>query len=130
MSIVRYKNKKTGLVSIYESTSNYDPINKTSRPKRKYLGTEDPVTHELIPSSGKRGRKPKSTTTAKSVPIGAAVASKPEEPAAATPAPDALLKECVDLKAENRRLQDENLALRKALEVIQALADNAISSGK
>jgi hypothetical protein len=130
MSIVRYKNKKTGLVSIYESTSNYDPINKTSRPKRKYLGTEDPVTHELIPSSGKRGRKQKSTTTAKSSPIGAAAALQSAEPAAGTPAPDALLKECADLKAENRRLQDENLALRKALEAIQALADNAISSGK
>jgi len=130
MSIVRYKNKKTGLVSVYESTSNYDPINKTSRPKRKYLGTEDPVTHELIPSSGKRGRKPKSSTTAKSVPIGAAAASQPAESAAVTPAQDVLLKEREDLKAENSRLRDENLTLRKTLEAIQALADNAISSGK
>lgn len=56
MSIVRYKNKKTGAVSIYESTSHYDPKTKQSRPVRKYLGREDPVTGELIPSSGKRGR--------------------------------------------------------------------------
>lgn len=124
MSIVRYTNKKTGLVSIYESTSNYDPINKTSRPKRKYLGTEDPVTHELIPSSGKRGRKPKSTTTAKSVPAGTTAASQPVDHTAQ----NALLKECEDLKAENRRLQDENLTLRKALEAIRALASNAVSS--
>ena len=130
MSIVRYNYNITGLITVYESTSNYDPINKTSRPKRKYLGTEDPVTHELIPSSGKRGRKPKSSTTAKSVPIGAAAASQPAESAAAAPAQDALLKEREDLKAENSRLRDENLALRKALAAIQALAGNAISSGK
>ena len=57
MSIVRYVNKKTGTVALYESTSYYDPKTKQSRPKRKYLGTEDPETGELIPSSGKRGRK-------------------------------------------------------------------------
>ena len=57
MSIVRYTNKKTGTVTLYESTSYYDPVKKQSRPKRKYLGIEDPVTKELIPSSGKRGRK-------------------------------------------------------------------------
>ncbi len=57
MSIVRYTNKKTGVVALYESTSYYDPETKQSRPKRKYLGIEDPETGELIPSSGKRGRK-------------------------------------------------------------------------
>lgn len=59
MSIVRYVNKKTGTVSLYESTSHYDPETKQSRPIRKYLGREDPITKELIPSSGRRGRKPK-----------------------------------------------------------------------
>lgn len=57
MSIVKYTNKKTGVVTLYESTSHYDPETKQSRPIRKYLGREDPVTGELIPSSGKRGRK-------------------------------------------------------------------------
>ncbi len=57
MSRVRYVNKKTGWVSIYESTSCYDPVNKTSRPKRTYIGYEDPVTKEFVPSSGKPGRK-------------------------------------------------------------------------
>ena len=59
MSIVRYTNKKTGVVSLYESTSYYDSVTKQSRPKRKYLGVEDPETGELIPTSGKRGRKKK-----------------------------------------------------------------------
>ena len=43
-SIVRYKNKKTGFVSVYESISHYDPVTKQSRPIRKYLGLEDPET--------------------------------------------------------------------------------------
>ena len=60
MSIVRYVDKKTGRTVLYESTSYYDLIKKQSRPKRKYLGVEDPVTGELIPSTGKPGRKPKS----------------------------------------------------------------------
>jgi hypothetical protein len=46
-----------GMTKLYESTSHYDPETKQSRPVRKYLGREDPVTGELIPSSGKRGRK-------------------------------------------------------------------------
>ena len=57
MSIVKYTNKKTGVVTLYESTSHYDPVTKQSRPVRKYLGKEDPITGELIPSTGKRGRK-------------------------------------------------------------------------
>lgn len=57
MSLVRYTNKKTGVVTVYESISHYDPETKQSRPIRKYLGVEDPKTGELIPSSGKPGRK-------------------------------------------------------------------------
>ena len=57
MSIVKYTNKKTGVVTLYESTSHYDPETKQSRPVRKYLGREDPITGELIPSTRKRGRK-------------------------------------------------------------------------
>ena len=56
MSIVRYTNKKTGWVSVYESTSNYDPVTKKSRPKRRYIGYEDPVSIELkINVSSSRG---------------------------------------------------------------------------
>ena len=62
MSIVRYVDKKTGRTVLYESTSYYDPVKKQSRPKRKYLGVEDPVTVELIQSTRKPGRNPKSET--------------------------------------------------------------------
>ena len=67
MSIVRYTDKETGRVRLYESTSHYDPVTKQSRPIRKYLGVLDPVTGELIPSSGKPGRKKMSEQTATSV---------------------------------------------------------------
>lgn len=62
MTRVRYVNKKTGWVSIYESTPHYDPDTKQSRPTRVYIGYEDPVTGEFIPSSHKPGRKTKSVT--------------------------------------------------------------------
>ena len=57
-TIVQHYDKKTGKTRVYESTPHYDPITKQSRPKRKYLGTLDPDTGELIPSSGRRGRRP------------------------------------------------------------------------
>lgn len=65
-TIVKHYDKKTGKTRVYESTPHYDPVTKQSRPKRKYLGTLDPETGELIPSSGRRGRRPSSqnvTTT-------------------------------------------------------------------
>ena len=61
MTLVRYTNKKTGWVSVYESTSHYDPVTKQSRPVRKYVGYEDPSTGQLVRSSGKPGRKKKTS---------------------------------------------------------------------
>ena len=68
MSLVRYTNKKTGVVTVYESTSHYDPVTKQSRPIRKYLGVEDPETGKIIPSSGKPGRKKSLGTTSRPAP--------------------------------------------------------------
>lgn len=65
MSLVRYTNKKTGVVTVYESTSHYDPVTKQSRPIRKYLGVEDPETGKIIPSSGKPGRKKSTESTSR-----------------------------------------------------------------
>ena len=66
-TIVKHYDKKTGKTRVYESTPHYDPVTKQSRPKRKYLGTLDPETNELIPSSGRRGRcaASQNTTTIK-----------------------------------------------------------------
>lgn len=67
-TIVQHYDKKTGKTCVYESTPHYDPVTKQSRPKRKYLGTLDSETGELIPSSGRKGRTASSknvTTTEK-----------------------------------------------------------------
>ena len=55
-SIVKYKDPKMGITVVYESTSHYDPVTKKSRPTKKYIGTYNEETGEIIPSSGKRGR--------------------------------------------------------------------------
>ena len=112
MSIVRYVNKKTGQVPLYESTSYYDPETKQSRPKRKYLGIEDPMTGELIPSSGKKGRKKKNGET-KSVP---AVAKGGKQEEKYKEKYERLLKECEDKDARIKQLEQDNKKLRYFLQ--------------
>lgn len=112
MTIVRYTNKKTGVVSLYESTSHYDPETKQSRPIRKYLGREDPVTGELIPSSGKRGRKKGSET--KETPDWEVTRLKADLERKLMER-DAVIK---TQAAEIKRLQAEKDAVKKQLEII------------
>ena len=117
MSIVRYVNKKTGRVALYESTSHYDPETKQSRPIRKYLGTEDPETGELVPSSGKRGRKKEPGNNAGHDKKGA-------------PGPDSRLlaetlkKECMEKDARIRSLEHQNQLLRSNLDRIKEIASH------
>lgn len=66
MSIVKQFHPDTNTTYVYESTSYWDPEKGQSRAKRKLLGKEDPVTGELIPTTGKRGRKKGSTNKASS----------------------------------------------------------------
>ena len=112
MSIVRYVNKKTGQVALYESTSYYDPETKQSRPKRKYLGIENPETGELIPSSGKRGRKKKTGET-ESVP---AVAKGGKQEEKYKEKYEKLLKECEDKDIRIKLLEQDNKKLRFCLQ--------------
>ena len=93
-TIVKHVDKKSGTTRVYESTSHYDPVTKQSRPKRKYLGTLDPETGELIPSSGRKGRTP----SRKNVPT----------------------SEIISLKNEVRRLKSVIRAYRKVCEAISA----------
>lgn len=118
MSIVRYINKKTGAVSVYESTSYYDPETKQSRPKRKYLGTEDPETGELIPSTGKRGRK-----KAKE---GEATKKKVTQEAKYKIKYDMLLKECAEKDAKIKSLEHENKRLRVAISKLRDTASEIL----
>ncbi len=120
MSIVRYTNKKTGVVSLYESTSHYDPVTKQSRPKRKYLGTEDPATGKLIPSSGKRGRKKKGETKAPT--------NKEKSEAVFKEKYDKLLAEYEGKDEKIKQLEHENNRLRLCIQKLRDTADAALKS--
>jgi len=102
MSIVRYTNKKTGVVTLYESTSHYDPVTKQSRPIRKYLGKLDPETGELIPSTK---RKKKETTTAHASPADLGLQAALEEKT----------RECKDMERRISELEDQIKKLRAAM---------------
>lgn len=58
MSLVRYRNKKTGVTYVYESTSYWDKEKKQPRNKRKLIGRLDPATGEIVPT-GSPGRRKK-----------------------------------------------------------------------
>lgn len=115
MSIVRYVNKKTGKVSLYESTSHYDPATKQSRPVRKYLGMEDPETGILIPSSGKRGRQKASER-------GAGNAKRKEPETDYKFLAETLKKECMEKDARIKVLEHQNHLLCSKLERIKEMA--------
>ena len=102
MSIVRYTNKKTGAVTLYESTSHYDPVTKQSRPIRKYLGRLDPETGELIPSTK---RKKKETTPAQASSTDLELKAALEEKT----------RECMDMERRIKVLEDEIKKLRAAM---------------
>ena len=115
MSIVRYVNKKTGKVALYESTSHYDPVTKQSRPVRKYLGTEDLETGMLIPSSGKRGRQKASES-------GAGNAKKKDPETDYKFLAETLKKECMEKDARIKALEHQNHLLCSKLERIKEMA--------
>lgn len=123
MSIVRYVNKETGAVALYESTSHYDPETKQSRPVRKYLGMEDPETGELIPSSGKRGRKKdvESQSTAKQ--------KKNNEPDYKL-LYEQIKQEMQEKEKQLKNLQNQNRLLTSCLQRVSAIVFEAISFGK
>ncbi len=100
-TIVKHVDKKSGTTRVYESTSHYDPVTKQSRPKRKYLGTLDPETGELIPSSGRNSELAKQVER-----LQKAAAGKDEE--------------IISLKNEVRRLKSVIRAYRKVCEAISA----------
>ena len=128
MSIVRHKDKKSGSIIVYESTSHYDPVTKQSRPKRKYLGIEDPVTGELIPSSGKRGRR--KVIANGDVPV----EKKTETETAAKIEPDykLLLQNTEQTLLEKERiiqqLEEDNTRLQSGLEQLKTMITELLNT--
>lgn len=120
MSIVRYTNKETGVVTLYESTSYYDPETKQSRPKRKYLGIEDPETGKLVPSSGKRGRKKKAE--------GEVPAKRETQEEKLKARYDKLQKECTEKDERIKQLEHENKRLRYSLKKLADTVTDVMNS--
>ena len=56
-SIIKKLNKQTGVTYVYESESYWDKEKKQPRSRRKLIGKIDAETGEIVPTSGKRGRK-------------------------------------------------------------------------
>ena len=117
MSIVRYVNKKTGRVAIYESISHYDPETKQSRPIRKYLGTEDPQTGELVPTSGKRGRKKETGSNTSHN-------KKEKTETDYRLLAETLKKGCMEKDARIKVLEHHNQLLRSTLERIKEMSSH------
>lgn len=61
-SIIKKFNKKTGVTYVYESESYWDKEKKQPRSKRKLIGKIDEETGEIVPTSGRKGRKKKDMT--------------------------------------------------------------------
>lgn len=122
MAIVKYKNQ-SGNTYAYESTPEWDPVKKQSRPKRKYLGRVDEETGEIIPTAGKRGRPRKNP-----VPEEAPMQYIATDTAVAELAQSlAQAKELIEeLSGENVRLQGENKRLKEVLTTIYQQAASAI----
>ena len=98
MSIVKQKDKRTGITYVYESVSYWDKEKKQPRSKRTLIGKVDEETGEIVPT-GRSGRK-----KSEGVP-------KTEGPSPVITDQVNLLAEkdavIAELKAENARLKKE-----------------------
>jgi transposase len=64
-NIVYQVNKKTGVIYAYENRPYWDPEKKQSRTNRKLVGKVDPLTHNIIPTRGRKAKETESQTTEK-----------------------------------------------------------------
>lgn len=111
MSIIKHKDKRTGVTYVYESESYWDKEKKQPRSKRTLIGKIDEETSEIIPT-GKSGHKKADAKTPAS----------DKEPMPPITDQVRLLsekdKEIQLLKAENRVLLRENQEILKSLETL------------
>lgn len=120
MAIIKKYNKKNNTTYVYDSVSYWDKELKQPRSKRKLIGKIDPVTGDVVPTSG-RGRKPK---TAEAVPAPehpAAVSEK--EPLQEIPVPSGMDADELRILYEDcrRKLLETEAALAKAESTVASL---------
>ena len=68
MAIINLYNKKLNVTYVYDSVSYWDKDLKQPRSKRKLIGKRDPVTNEIIPTSG-RGRRQNTDASSEKKPV-------------------------------------------------------------
>lgn len=116
MSIVKCKDKRSGITYVYESESYWDKEKKQPRARRKLIGKLDDETGEIIPTSRsgrKKGAKDKQGENGPPEPITEYIKAIAEKD-----------KQLRLLKAENRALLKEKQDILKILEALcQKLAD-------
>lgn len=122
-TIVKHYDKKSGKIRVYESTPHYDPVTKQSRPIRKYLGTLDPETNELIQSSGRRGRRPSSPRNQEAV-SDTTVGTPLEQVTMLEQAISARDTEISDLRSEIKSLKSELKSYKEAFRSISGMIDS------
>lgn len=119
-TIVKYTRKDGGTYA-YSSIAQWDPEKKQSRPIRKYLGKVDPVTGEIIASSGKRGRP----VGSKNKPRADAEDGTQREASGEDGSRIAALEEAVNtLAKQNAALQKEVIELRSKNAYYEAILRN------
>ncbi len=109
MSLVKCRNKKTGITYVYESESYWDKEKKQPRARRKLIGKIDEETGEIVPTDG-RGRKRKTQKAESDVPQEDLSDCKVQ-----MEQKDAKISE---LTEENRKLKEEMDTIIKGLESI------------
>ena len=119
-SIVYYRNSKTNRTYAYEVEAKWNSEKGYSVPKRKYLGRVDPVTNEIIPSTGKPGRPTKAK------PIG----NDSAENVSRENELEQKLADCrriiMELKQEISRLKKKDEQEKQTLKKISQLVDELI----
>lgn len=112
MSIVKCKDKRTGITYVYESESYWDKEKQQPRSRRTLIGKLDEATGEVIPTDG-RGRKRKDMPD--SARSKTTLVSDDNKLNDLLKEKDALIK---SLQAENQKLKAEKEYILKQLEAI------------
>lgn len=81
-SIIKKRNKKTGVTYVYESESYWDKEKKQPRSKRKLIGKIDEETGEIVPTGGKRNNKNEAADGSLTIPPGSSLEALCQEQAA------------------------------------------------
>ena len=87
---VEHRNKKTGVIYVYESISVWDKEKQQSRNKQVCIGKRDPISGEIIPSKRLQPKKEKAAATPTDG------ADKPSVAIAAVVGPSIILDEMTD----------------------------------